>query len=155
MLLDQSVICPDFIGRTHHLGTLRRLLERVGNGGGAPRAALIAGEAGIGKSRLVAQVKHIAASENWLILHGNCFEPDRTLPYAPLLDLLRVFCAEHSLDEVLRDLGPKPHARSRLIRLAASPRLAMVDVPLPATSFCYLSVMNSTRSAAASISRMS
>jgi hypothetical protein len=50
---------------------------------------LIAGEAGVGKSRLVAEVRAHAERLGFLSLVGQCFEPDRVLPYAPWLDVLR------------------------------------------------------------------
>ena len=47
------------------------------------------GEAGIGKSRLVAAAKAYAAAQGFLLLQGSCFQVDSSYPYAPLLDLLR------------------------------------------------------------------
>ena len=51
---------------------------------------LITGEAGIGKTRLVAEIIRYARSSEVrtesqaaLKLEGRCFEPDRALPYAP------------------------------------------------------------------------
>ena len=52
-------------------------------------AALVTGEAGIGKSRLVAEALAGLDAERARVLRGRCFEPDRALPYAPILDLLR------------------------------------------------------------------
>ncbi len=73
--------------------------------------AVLVGEAGIGKSRLIAEVKarlqarpapRVAAA---LTLRGNCFEQDRLLPYAPLLDLLRGFLSSCSPEKVAAYLG--------------------------------------------------
>ncbi len=47
------------------------------------------GEAGIGKSRLVAEAKAYAATQGFLLHQGSCFSVDSSYPYAPLLDLLR------------------------------------------------------------------
>lgn len=47
---------------------------------------LISGEAGIGKSRLVAELKR-AVGEAWHLCEGRCFEQDRALPYALLMEL--------------------------------------------------------------------
>jgi DNA-binding NarL/FixJ family response regulator/Tfp pilus assembly protein PilF len=77
------------IGRTDDLATLHFLVDRAGKGQGG--VALVSGEAGIGKSRLLAGVKTYAASHGFLLLQGSCFPTDHTIPYAPLLDLLRSF----------------------------------------------------------------
>jgi predicted ATPase len=101
---ERSIICPALIGRAAQLDALERqlTLARAGNG----QVALVAGEAGIGKSRLVAEVQARAAQQGFAIVQGRCFEPDRVLPYAPLLDLLRAFLATHHEDEIADVLGP-------------------------------------------------
>ncbi|HEY7295276.1 MAG TPA: AAA family ATPase, partial [Dehalococcoidia bacterium] len=75
------------VGRQRELALLheRLLLAQQGSGG----AVVLAGEAGIGKSRLIAEAKAAATAAGFLILQGSCFEPDRALPYAPIVDLLR------------------------------------------------------------------
>jgi DNA-binding CsgD family transcriptional regulator len=85
--LTGPVMCPVFIGRVPDLTTLRLLVERAKSGQGY--VALVSGEAGIGKSRLLAEVKTAAAFHNFLLLQGSCFPTDQAIPYAPLLDLLR------------------------------------------------------------------
>src|SRR5215211_7392785 len=52
---------------------------------------LLAGEAGIGKSRLVGVASDRAASRGWPVLEGHFFEPDRTLPFAGLIDMVRSY----------------------------------------------------------------
>ena len=51
MIFDKSVVCPVLIGREHDLQRLDRLMTQSQEGMG--QIALISGEAGIGKSRLV------------------------------------------------------------------------------------------------------
>src|SRR5713226_5919409 len=87
------VICPVLIGRAHDLTTLHLLVDRAQSGQG--QVALVSGEAGIGKSRLVAEVKTYAASHDFLLVQGSCFPTDHAIPYAPLLDLLRSFLTGH------------------------------------------------------------
>jgi len=48
---------------------------------------LLTGEAGIGKSRLVAEARRLASELGFTVVQGNGYEQDRALPYAPLLDL--------------------------------------------------------------------
>ena len=101
---DHMILCPVLIGRGPHLDALDRLLVQARAEHG--RVALFTGEAGIGKSRLAAEVKTRAAQQGFAVLQGHCFEPDRMLPYAPLLDLLRTRWAGRSVDEITADLGP-------------------------------------------------
>ena len=117
--LTRSIVCPVLIGRRTHLDTLLQFMEQAKSGHG--QTVLISGEAGIGKSRLVAEaIKHArssnaqAESQAALILEGRCFEPDRALPYAPFLDLLRSFLAVQSPDEAAELLGP---TASELVKL--------------------------------------
>lgn len=79
--------CPALIGRANDLATLHLLVDQAGKGQGG--VALISGDAGIGKSRLMAEATAYAASHNVLPVQGNCFPADVAAPYAPLLDLLR------------------------------------------------------------------
>ncbi len=81
------IICPTLVGRAGTLATLQALVEQAKQGVG--RVAAIGGDAGIGKSRMVAEIKTYAAGQGFLHLQGNCFPTDSTYPYAPLLDLLR------------------------------------------------------------------
>src|SRR5438128_9836788 len=85
------ITCPVVIGRMQELTTLRLLVDRVH--GGEAQVVLVSGEAGIGKSRLVAEAKASAAAYGFLLLEGQCFQTDSTFPYAPLLDLFRAYFA--------------------------------------------------------------
>ena len=87
--IDKSVICPILIGRTRELAALYSLSDV--NRSEQGQAALISGEAGIGKSRLVAEARSYGVSQGFLPLQGSCFQADTSYPYAPLLDLLRAF----------------------------------------------------------------
>ena len=79
------------VGRAAYLDLLKQHLNKARKGHG--QILLLAGEAGIGKSRLVAEAKTWGQQNDFVILQGNCFEPDRASPYAPILDLLRIFIA--------------------------------------------------------------
>jgi DNA-binding CsgD family transcriptional regulator len=86
IVFNKPVICPILIGRQVELAILNTLVEQAGKGQG--QMVLLSGEAGIGKSRLAAEVKTQAHEQGFLLLQGNCFPTDRSSPYAPLLDLL-------------------------------------------------------------------
>src|SRR5258708_6002486 len=84
------IICPVVIGRAQELTYLRLLVERARNGQG--QVVLLSGEAGIGKSRMVAETKAYALAQGFLqLLEGQCFQADSAPPYAPLLGLFRAY----------------------------------------------------------------
>ncbi|MBJ7359109.1 BTAD domain-containing putative transcriptional regulator, partial [Nocardioides sp.] len=56
-------------------------------GTGAPRLVLVSGEAGIGKSRLVAELVHAAVEDGATVLVGRCDGTDAA--YHPIADALR------------------------------------------------------------------
>ncbi|MDF3041080.1 MAG: protein kinase [Thermomicrobiales bacterium] len=81
------VIAPVIVGREQELAAIDALLAS-GRG-----LLLISGEAGIGKSRLAREAVSRAEARGYCVLQGTCFERDRSLPYAPFLDLLRSYAA--------------------------------------------------------------
>src|SRR5947199_9797142 len=89
-----SVICPLLIRRIDELAAFHLLLDQAKSGKG--QIVLLSGEAGIGKSRLVAEAKTDATAQGFLLLQGQCFPTDRSCPYAPLLDLLQAHLATSS-----------------------------------------------------------
>lgn len=101
--LDQPIVCPVLIGRDPHLEGLLRCVEEANVGHG--RVVLLSGEAGIGKTRLVAEVIARVRRAGAAVLEGHCFEPDRTLPYAPLQDLLRTVPMTQSPYAIVDALG--------------------------------------------------
>ncbi len=83
---DQHLVCPLLIGRAPQLAALHQMVDVAKNGRG--QVALIAGEAGIGKSRLASEAAAYAAAQGFHVLAGHCFPPDRASPYALIVDLL-------------------------------------------------------------------
>src|SRR3989440_29743 len=108
-----SVICPILIGRTAELAAFHLLIDQVKSGRG--QVALLSGEAGVGKSRLVAQAKTYATAQGFLLLQGQCFPTDHSCPYAPLLDLLRSHLATSSREQVDTEMGSLASALSPLL----------------------------------------
>ena len=109
--VNRPLLCPKIIGRTPEFAALRSLVEQAKGGQG--HIALIAGEAGIGKSRLVSELKTIAVAQGFLVVQGACFPTDLTYPYAPLLDLLRSLVASNpkasltaAVETLARDIFP-------------------------------------------------
>src|SRR5712691_10391476 len=74
-----------FVGRPRELATLRSLMPWAASEG--RRIALVAGEAGSGKSRLVREFAQEAAAGGALVLYGACDAVVRT-PYGPFVEAL-------------------------------------------------------------------
>ncbi len=100
----KPVVCPVVIDRISDLATLHALIDQAKSGRG--QVVLLSGEAGIGKSRLVAETKAYAAARSFLLLQGNCFQADISSPYAPLLDLLRSSAAAQLAAAGASNLAP-------------------------------------------------
>ncbi|GAC1566708.1 MAG: hypothetical protein NVS3B14_10430 [Ktedonobacteraceae bacterium] len=124
--LTRAIVCPVLVGRTAELTVLHLLIDRTRNGQG--QVALVCGEAGIGKSRLVAKAKAYAAAQDFLVLLGSCFQMDSSYPYAPLLDLLRVSTAPTPL---AADPDPIVLEFAWLLPELASPLPGPLPAPLP------------------------
>src|SRR6516164_8166198 len=112
-LFSTPIICPVLIGRANALATLHQLIDQTKDGRGY--LALISGEAGIGKSRLVAEARTYATSKGLPLLQGQCFPTDRSCPYAPLLDMLRSHLATSSAQQVATEMGSLASALSPLL----------------------------------------
>src|SRR5918997_6085005 len=82
------VSSPTFVGRADELAALDGALSRAA--AGVPAFAFVAGESGIGKTRLVTELESRAAERGARVLVGHCLElGGTTIPYAPLIDALR------------------------------------------------------------------
>src|SRR6201985_3964981 len=51
--------------------------------------ALVSGDAGVGKTRLVTEVTRRAAAQGFTVLSGHCAELGESVPYLPLAGALR------------------------------------------------------------------
>jgi DNA-binding SARP family transcriptional activator/class 3 adenylate cyclase/DNA-binding CsgD family transcriptional regulator len=101
-----------FVGRTRELATLRSLVPRATGEG--RRIALIGGEAGSGKSRLVREFAHEVAAEGVLVLYGACDAVVRT-PYRPVVEALDHLVRVTEIDSLRADLGPTGGELTRLL----------------------------------------
>lgn len=110
---DEPVVCPILLGRDSQLDGLRQLAAGVTAGRG--QAVLVAGDAGIGKSRLVRQLAAGLEQDGWVVLQGNCFERDRALPYGPVAELLRNSLGSPPPPAVLEQLGERALDLARVL----------------------------------------
>jgi tetratricopeptide (TPR) repeat protein len=92
---------PTLVGRDDELAVLRGLLGDVLAGGSG--CAVVAGEAGVGKSRLVHEL--VSAADAATVLVGGCVGVGRdVLPYAPFTEILDELTARQGAPTV-RALG--------------------------------------------------
>jgi DNA-binding CsgD family transcriptional regulator/tetratricopeptide (TPR) repeat protein len=82
------VSSPVFVGRAEELGALVAAMGQAR--AGTPGLLLVGGEAGVGKSRLVAELTADAAAQGDRVLAGQCVGfDDTTIPLLPVIEALR------------------------------------------------------------------
>ena len=87
-----------FVGRTRELEELERALDATRAGNGA--TVLVAGEAGIGKSRLASELGKLARDAGFEVLLGRSIDLVGTeLPFQPFVEALRPLGEPRLLDE--------------------------------------------------------
>ena len=85
------------VGRGFALEQLEAGLDAVGRGAAACLA--VEGEPGIGKSRLLAELRARAEARGDLVLSGSAAEFERDLPYGVWVEALDAFIASRELDD--------------------------------------------------------
>ncbi|WP_092799462.1 helix-turn-helix transcriptional regulator [Klenkia marina] len=97
------------VGRAAELDRLTEHVERARSG--RPSAVLVAGDAGVGKSRLLAAVGEVARERGLRVLTGHCIDlGDVGLPYLPFVDLLRPLGADPAAHPAVAPLLGAPDA---------------------------------------------
>jgi len=82
--MSASVVSPVFVGRHGEMASLAAQIQRARSGDAA--FALIGGEAGVGKTRLVDELAAQASDAGFRVLVGHCIELGAEgLPLAPSL----------------------------------------------------------------------
>ncbi|MFI5271637.1 MAG: AAA family ATPase [Ktedonobacterales bacterium] len=125
----RPIVCPVLIGRAASLDALAAAIDVARRGGG--HTALISGEAGVGKSRLMSALLARVAGDDVTLLSGNCYELDRRIPFAPLHDLVRAYTAACTADELRQLIGwSGPHLLALVPELTARLPAAALMPPL-------------------------
>jgi DNA-binding NarL/FixJ family response regulator/tetratricopeptide (TPR) repeat protein len=115
------LVSPVFIGRHRELEAATHALD--GSLAGAPVHLLVAGEAGVGKSRYLAEVARLATDRGARVIRGECASAGAGgLPYAPIVEALRELSGALAPDELAEVVGPSGPDLVRLVpALAPSP----------------------------------
>jgi DNA-binding SARP family transcriptional activator len=118
-----------FVGREPELRRLRAALADAR--GGRRRTVLVAGEAGIGRTRLVTELASLAESDGAVVLAGRC-DQHLGVPYLPLREAVGRHLAGYPSERLRSLLGPRTAELLRFWpelawRLPALPPPAPVD----------------------------
>lgn len=103
---DAPVAAPSrgvFIGREHELTVLDAALARARTGQG--QLVLLAGEPGIGKTRLLSELAGRARVDGWLVLAGRAYDSEGMPPYLPFSEPLRSYVRTYPMDELAGPLA--------------------------------------------------
>src|SRR4051812_2974514 len=81
------------VGRERDLARLDEARSTAAEG--RPHLLIVAGEAGIGKTRLIEEASLRARRDGWRVLVGGCLDiGDAALPYLPVAEILRTLVRE-------------------------------------------------------------
>ncbi|MCT9080993.1 helix-turn-helix transcriptional regulator [Streptomyces fulvoviolaceus] len=98
--MPQTSFTTPLIGRDDELDRLSRVLGRAR--AGEARAVLVAGDAGVGKTRMLDEVAGQAARDGMTVLTGHCVDlGDVGLPYMPFTEVLGVLAGDERFAAVL------------------------------------------------------
>ena len=93
-----------FVGRSAEAAALHDAGRAAA--AGRRRLALLAGDAGIGKTRLAAELASDVHADGAVVLFGR-FEEDAAAPYQPIVQMLRGWAGGASLAPLAERLGPR------------------------------------------------
>lgn len=111
--MPSRLVSPVLVGRERELTRLAAAYDRAA--AGEPSVVLVVGEAGVGKSRLVADATARAEAAGARVLAGGCVElGGEGMPFVPIVDALRLLARTTPPATLDRLVG---HARRDLARL--------------------------------------
>jgi tetratricopeptide (TPR) repeat protein len=124
----QGLAWGDFVGRQEELGQLKNSFENVLSGRGS--VVMVAGEPGIGKTRLGQEFGVYAGLRGARVIAGHCYE-EASAPYGPFVEAFRHYAKDLEDDTLRAQLGegaPEitaliPELRRRLPNVEAAPPL--------------------------------
>jgi class 3 adenylate cyclase/tetratricopeptide (TPR) repeat protein len=101
-----------FVGRHKEIETLKEAYKKAQSGYG--QVVGIVGEAGVGKSRLLLELRRLLHQENYTYLEGRCLHYVGSMPYLPILDILKFY---FNIEEGKREFVVKRNIRDKVIHL--------------------------------------
>jgi DNA-binding CsgD family transcriptional regulator len=109
-----GLVSPQFVGREEELAAMGAARQEALTGSCV--AVLVAGEAGIGKTRFVSEAQHVAVAEGMQVAAGRCVELSQEgMSYAPLVGVLRALTRPLDSAELETLLGQSRRELARLL----------------------------------------
>jgi class 3 adenylate cyclase/tetratricopeptide (TPR) repeat protein len=115
-----------FVGRAQQVERLSAKLEEACNGKGG--FAMLLGEAGIGKTRMIEEFTDLARQRGAIVVRGACYDGEWQPPYGPFAEAI-VEYARHAERAELEPLLGK--SASALVRMAPALRQLLGNVAEP------------------------
>jgi class 3 adenylate cyclase/tetratricopeptide (TPR) repeat protein len=78
-----------FVGRTREAETLKEAYNKAQSGSG--QVVGVVGEAGVGKSRLLLELRNMLPKGEYTYMEGRCLHYGGSMAYLPILDILRSY----------------------------------------------------------------
>jgi DNA-binding CsgD family transcriptional regulator/tetratricopeptide (TPR) repeat protein len=115
------VASPTFVGRIEELHALEVARRRAADG--EPAVVLVGGEAGVGKTRLLAELAARCAVDGTRVVSGGSVPVGGSaLPYAPIVEVLRVLASDLGTDAVRELAGPSWPELARVLPALGEPQ---------------------------------
>ena len=125
MIGDMAQSARSFVGRDPELQTLTGLLG-VATATGDRQHVLLAGDAGVGKTRLLTALRDRAVTDGWQVHAGHCVDFGESavayMPFSEILDRIvstgysRIPLADDSIDDVVGQRRDRIVAQSKIRR---------------------------------------
>ena len=123
-------VCRILVGREEELSTLEDALLAACRGEGS--VVVLAGDAGMGKSRLCTELADRAERIGATVLEGSCSEADIALPYLPFLEAIGNYLSTGESAKVRERLGVHVHELSKVFpQLAEATSAAANEAETP------------------------
>jgi class 3 adenylate cyclase/tetratricopeptide (TPR) repeat protein len=120
-----------FVGRDNEIDQLSSFLTRAGEGHG--QLVAVAGEPGVGKSRLFWEFVHSDATQDWLVVESGSVSYGKATAYLPIVNLVRRYFRIQDHDDhsvILDKVNDRLLALGESLLAARLPLLALLDVPV-------------------------
>ncbi|MEE8347866.1 MAG: protein kinase, partial [Dehalococcoidia bacterium] len=120
----QGVPWGRFVGRREEMSQLKAALDSTLSGRGS--LVMLAGEPGVGKTRLAREFAVYAGLRGAEVLSGRCYESEASIPYLPFVQALRQHVQSRPEAELREELGA---GAPEVAKFVSEIRQRLPDIP--------------------------